>query len=392
MLLGGAVAPAAAQDPPETELVSVGMAGTDSNGYSSAGPGAVTGDGRYVVFDSDASNLVPGDRNGKVDAFMRDLATGRTTRIATNAVAPEISANGRLVAYHVPRRSSCGRIVVLNRRTGERDLVPRARRNPRRPDLTVLHARFAPGGRHIVTLTARRSPPCGAKIDASDEPDYDAFALELFDRRTGRTRAVPVTGYVPSYGIAVARGGRTVALVSAAVRGGEFVSGVVAIDTRTGRETLVSVDPQERAAPDGDSPDITPDGRYVAFASSGELAPEDSGEPYPMGDVYVRDLARGTTTLVSVASDVGDAGPSGGPRISNDGRHVAFGALAGTFTPINLYVRDTAAGATRFVASGQAAAFAELAGDAGAAAYTLFPGRIDGQSRRVQEVYAVDLR
>lgn len=73
----------------------------------------ISGDGRWVVFRSDAINLVPNDDNGEWDAFVRDRATGRTERVSVsssgaegngstyhNALAnPQISANGRYVVF-----------------------------------------------------------------------------------------------------------------------------------------------------------------------------------------------------------------------------------------------------------------------------------------------------
>ncbi|MGJ3561916.1 TolB family protein [Streptomyces sp. INA 01156] len=65
-------------------------------------------DGRYAVFTSSASNLVPGDTNGAPDVFLRDLRTGRTQRVSTDAAggqselgatAGAISANGRYAVF-----------------------------------------------------------------------------------------------------------------------------------------------------------------------------------------------------------------------------------------------------------------------------------------------------
>ena len=58
-----------------TERVSLGPNGIQGNDFS-ANP-ALSADGRLVAFDSSASNLVPGDTNGKSDVFVRTLAGGR---------------------------------------------------------------------------------------------------------------------------------------------------------------------------------------------------------------------------------------------------------------------------------------------------------------------------
>src|SRR6478672_8717522 len=52
----------------------------------------ISSDGRYVVFESDASNIVKGDTNGVMDVFLRDRATGKTTRISVSSA--EVQGNG----------------------------------------------------------------------------------------------------------------------------------------------------------------------------------------------------------------------------------------------------------------------------------------------------------
>jgi Ca2+-binding RTX toxin-like protein len=64
--------------------------------------------GRYVVFESDASNLVAGDTNGKPDIFLKDLSTGAVTRLSTASDGTQandasydahVSADGRYVVF-----------------------------------------------------------------------------------------------------------------------------------------------------------------------------------------------------------------------------------------------------------------------------------------------------
>jgi Tol biopolymer transport system component len=77
-------------------------------GAESAFP-AISADGRFVVFESTASNLVSDDTNGVTDVFLHDRSTGETQRVSvatnlTQATAgdsrlPVISGNGRVVAF-----------------------------------------------------------------------------------------------------------------------------------------------------------------------------------------------------------------------------------------------------------------------------------------------------
>src|SRR5205823_2554908 len=71
---------------------------------------AVSSNGRYVAFDSDASDLVPGDTNGRSDVFVHDRQTSTTTRVSVgsdgsqafggDSTSPSLSADGRYVAFY----------------------------------------------------------------------------------------------------------------------------------------------------------------------------------------------------------------------------------------------------------------------------------------------------
>jgi Tol biopolymer transport system component len=89
-----------------TTRVSVDSAGNPGNDFSS--DPSISGDGRFVAFASNASNLVPGDTNASQDIFVRDLSTNTTTRVSVdsagnqangNSSKPSISADGRFVAF-----------------------------------------------------------------------------------------------------------------------------------------------------------------------------------------------------------------------------------------------------------------------------------------------------
>jgi len=81
-----------------TTRLTNGFDGSQANGER-ADP-SITPDGRYVLFSSAASNLVPGDNNGAWDTFVKDLATGVTTRVSTpNGIAGDITPDGRYVVF-----------------------------------------------------------------------------------------------------------------------------------------------------------------------------------------------------------------------------------------------------------------------------------------------------
>src|SRR6187455_2491901 len=86
LVLFGAVPALQAGD---TTRVSVNSAGVEGNGFSNAPSISTNGNGRYVAFSSDASNLVPGDGNGTDDCFVHDRATGLTTRVSVDSAGAE---------------------------------------------------------------------------------------------------------------------------------------------------------------------------------------------------------------------------------------------------------------------------------------------------------------
>jgi archaellum component FlaF (FlaF/FlaG flagellin family) len=143
----GIVSPASAASVPIVRI-DLGAGGAQANSGVWDAP-ALSADGRYVAFASEASNLVPGDTNGYVDVFVRDRAKGTTTRVsvASNGAqgngfssAPSISADGRYVTF----ASYAPNLVAgdKNSATGPRARPPgcpsrrtvrRATGSPRRP-------------------------------------------------------------------------------------------------------------------------------------------------------------------------------------------------------------------------------------------------------------------
>jgi Tol biopolymer transport system component len=99
-----------------TQRVSVTSKGAQTNG----GLGRVTlsGDGRYVVFQSDAWNIVPNDTNGVTDIFVHDTQTGKTFRVSVSGTGAEangysgnamISADSHLVVFESDASNLAGR-------------------------------------------------------------------------------------------------------------------------------------------------------------------------------------------------------------------------------------------------------------------------------------------
>ena len=121
-----------------TKRISVSTGGAEANGGSSGAH--ISANGRFVTFQSDASNLVAGDTNGFRDIFLRDLQSGTTSLVSrgqgglpANAQSFDsaISANGRYVAYHseatnLAPGSAIPGVFVYDRQTGATERLPRS--------------------------------------------------------------------------------------------------------------------------------------------------------------------------------------------------------------------------------------------------------------------------
>jgi Tol biopolymer transport system component len=123
-----------------TWLLSKDSAGVPGDSTSSSP--SISSDGRFVVFYSDSANLVSGDNNAKTDIFVRDRQTGTTTLLSKSPAGvvgndfsgnPAISADGRYVAF-----DSYATNLVSNDINGVSDVFVRDRNT----GTTTLSSRF----------------------------------------------------------------------------------------------------------------------------------------------------------------------------------------------------------------------------------------------------------
>lgn len=343
-----------------------GMAGNDFSGGE-----AVSATGRYTAFCSDATNLVAGDTNGTMDIFVRDRFTGTTTRADVSSRGAQsngwscdvgISADGRFVVF-----SSDATNLVSGDTNGAIDVFVRDRRTgtTSRADLSSAGEQAADGdGARATAISANGRfvtfySPAANLVPGDTNGRYDTFVRDL---RTGTTTRADVSSAGKqangdSQQSAISADGRYVAFTSSASNltphdtthpGGVFVR-----DRKAGTTTLVSV-PSSASSPQqggGGEPAISADGHYVAFDSDAtDLVP---GDTNGTSDVFVRDLRAGTTSRVSLSS----GGAQGNaeslfPSISADGRCVAFASSASdlvrgdTNFSADAFVRDRLTGRT----------------------------------------------
>jgi Tol biopolymer transport system component len=325
-----------------TGRVSVGTAGAESDGPSFAP--SLSADGRYVAFLSVATNLVAGDAGNIRDAFVYDRQTGITERVSvgtgggpaanSNAEQPAISADGRYVAF-----DSLATNLVADDTNATRDVFVHDRQTDATTRVSVSgagaqanafssSAAISADGRYVAFASNATNLVAG---------DGTSLETDIFvrDRQAGTTERV--TGALAggdadnvSLHPSISADGRYVAFESRATNlvGGDTngaASDIFVRDRLNNVTERLSVT-TGGAQGNGDSfaPSISADGSHVAFSSDAtNLVATPDGNS--RADVFVRDRQGNATEAVSVRTDgtVGNAASSE-PSTSGNGAVVAF--------------------------------------------------------------------
>jgi flagellin-like hook-associated protein FlgL len=333
-----------------TTRVSVDSLGVQGDNHS-YNP-SISDDGRYIAFESSATNLVAGDTNFQKDIFLHDTVTGDTTRVSVDSLGTQsvsesigasISGDGKFIAFEalgsdlVAGDTNGGRdIFVHNITTAETTRVSVDSLGTQ-SDANSFEADISSDGRY-VTFTSLASNLVAGDTNGTQD-------IFRHDRQTGITTRVSVDSLGAqannlSIKPAISGNGRYVTFESTA---NNLVSGdtnsskdIFLHDTETGTTTRLSVDD---SGVQGNNisviASISHNGRYIAFQStSTNLVPDDSNS---FVDVFVHDRETGTTRMVSLAAD-GTKGNNGSnvASISSDGRYITFASFSD-----NLVASDT---------------------------------------------------
>ena len=291
-----------------TARVSVSSGGTQGNGGSVKA--ALSADGRFVAFESSATNLVPNDSNARSDIFVRDRTTGQTSRVSVgfsggtqgngSSFRPALSADGRFVAFEsfatnlVPNDSNATKdIFVHDRETGQTSRVSVGFSGGTQGNGSSINAALSADGRFVAFSSNATN-----LVPNDSNASSDIF---VHDRTTGQTSRVSVGFSGGTQG-----------------NGGSI------------------------------NPALSADGRFVAFESNAtNLVPTDSNT---RRDIFVHDRETGQTSRVSVSSGgVQGNNVSFNAALSADGRFVAFESNATNLVPNDsnsrrdIFVRDRGA-------------------------------------------------
>jgi len=336
---------------PQIERASVATGGVEAHGPSLTAN--VSADGRYVVFASDAPDLVPNNSANR-DIFLHDRATGMTELISVAldggqpngpSLFPSVSADGRFVAFEsqaddlVPAdENHYADIFVRDRQLGATRRVNLAPDGSEAND-DSLAPWISANGRY-VTFTAQATNFVPNDNNHSRDvflSDLTTGTISLISVATDGTQANFDSGGLGAGPAQVSPDGHYVVF-------GSFASTLVPNDNNNADDIFVrdrDGNTTERVSVSTDATEanghsmygsISADGRYVVyFALADNLVPSDNNEA---ADVFLRDRQTGATTRLSGGTGASEAnGPSRFPAISSDGKHVAYQSDASNLVP-----------------------------------------------------------
>jgi Tol biopolymer transport system component len=329
-----------------TLLVSVSTNGS-GGGNGNSKDSSISSDGRYVIFASDASNLIPNDTNGVSDVFRRDLQTGTTelvsvarsggvasasmNRTTTGASGPIVTPDGKWVVFESASTefvegdtNPTGKIFVRDMQTGITRLATENARYSRLGSITD-------DGRFIAFIAQSASSMPGRTNSGGDAFVGDLQTGQQFWASTNLPS--PIVPAYRCYNPVVARDGQTVwfnATVFSATYYNPDTTYLLEHHLTTAETTVIT----PRASL-GAPLALSADERWLAY--------ED------LRTIYLRDRQDGSDLAVANGSS---------PVITSDARHLAFVGLDDQ----QIYIRDTVAGTNYRVRATSGAAIKVSAG------------------------------
>lgn len=303
----------------------------------------LSSNGKFVVIQSDATNLVQGDTNGQRDIFLRDLVTQTTARLNVSpqnvqtpfgeSGAPTISADGGYVVFH----SYSDTLVTPAPNANNGDGFPQIYLRNRNTNQTIVISRdtqnqFANQSSYNPIISADGNyvafESVATDLIVGDTNNFqDVFLRDLTNSTTTRVSLHNNGNQVVanSYLLAISADGHSVLFTSNA----PFVSGdnnnksdIFLRDTVANTTTRVSVGDQGQEGNQDSGTDLaavmSADGNYIVFRSESNLV---TGKG---AGLFVRDRAANKTSWIADGKY---------PSISEDGRFITFQSLVNNIVP-----------------------------------------------------------
>jgi hypothetical protein len=358
-------------------LVSVATNGLAGNGGSSEA--VMTPDGRYVAFVSQASDLAPGDNDVYKDVFVRDLVTGTTRLVSVrtnvpgnyNMATPVITPDGRYVAFFSTARlvpavpTTAGEVYLRDMVSGTTTWVSTNAwmtatnlLNLNSANASSYHPAISDDGRFVAFKTGWTDG-----LDPPPAPGIAATLVFVYDTVAGTNTLIATNGFPPwvqnddVYGPEMTPDGRFITFGQEEVVGGVTNASVRLWDMSAGSNTLVSANLSGQVSANSLSyaPAMSPDGRFVTFLSNAtNMVANIVSNGF---HIYVRDMQSNTTVLVDADTNgIGSTDFEGAaPSVSADGTLVTFSGPDGklvagdTNKAFDVFLRNTTGGTTELI-------------------------------------------
>jgi Tol biopolymer transport system component len=273
-----------------TTLVSANITG-DAGGNGDSTPLQLSAGGRYVLFESSASDLVPGDTNGVADIFVRDLSSNNIVLVSISTTGwlgndesrnAVMTPDGRFVAFVSAASSlvagdtnTIPDVFVRDLQAGTTALVSVGAQQ-RSPSTTIgmfsEYPQISSDGRYVAFYST------AAGLFPNVPANGDLYVRDLVAGTTtwvsagarAATQAVLKSTNVVCYNYALSSDGHVLAYESSPISGIITAGIIVRYDLRTGVTEVVHNNGAVTVAPyeEVDNLDMTPDGRFIAFIAN----------------------------------------------------------------------------------------------------------------------------
>jgi Tol biopolymer transport system component len=293
-----------------TTLVSVNTSGTASGNNASYSP-LISSNGRFVLFRSMANNLAAGSFSVAENLFLRDVQTGTNYALTTSGLdSASMTPNGGLVAFADMAGASTGKIYVW-------DSEAAARIETNSTLASVTNISISPDGNRIACFAGPGTVVLVDRVAGTSGPIGSGYAGSRAGLRFG------ADGHFLTYAAApTATGTNQVYLYDFQAASNLLVSSAFGLNVG--------------GSASSDSPDISADGRFVAYRSfATNLLAVNTSNAVP--NLFLYDRLAGTTTLLSASRLTGGPGDnrSLAPVFSADGRTLLFQSWASDLVPVD---------------------------------------------------------